>query len=131
MTIKQFIERKRDSKGRYVPTVKGGWKTKSGVYQKTYLAKNPWARNWTFSKARANRKGWEHTLTVSDFKVLWFRDNAKALDCPSIDRIDPSKGYIDGNCRFIERSLNSYLGNIGRSTIHVCPSCGWRNQKAK
>lgn len=105
--------RKRDKKGKYVQTVKGGWKTKQPDYQKTYLSKNPWAKNWTYSKRRAQVKGWEHTLKVSDFKSLWIRDKAHLLKSPSIDRIDAKKGYIQGNCRFIERSLNISLGNKG------------------
>ena len=121
--------RQRNSAGRFTKTVEGGWKTKQPEYQKEYLRTHPWARNWYFSKVRAKKKGWEHTLTIPEFKELWLRDKAHLLKVPSIDRIDPSKGYIQGNCRFLERSLNSSLGNLGRSTIHVCPNCGWRNNK--
>lgn len=39
---------------------------------------------------------------------------AYELKAPSIDRIDPAKGYIPNNCRFIERSLNSRLGRLGK-----------------
>lgn len=84
------------------------------LYMKTYLTKNPWAKNWTSSKIRSKRLGREHTLKVSDFKELWFRDKAYLLKSPSIDRLDNSKGYIHGNCRFIERSENSRLGNLGK-----------------
>lgn len=126
--MKEAIQRKRDTKGKYVQTTESGWKAKQPVYQKAYLLSHPWARNWTFSKGRAKRKGWEHTLTVDDFRVLWERDKAHLLKAPSIDRIDPTKGYIPGNCRFIERSLNSSLGNKG-TRIQVCPNCGWRHKK--
>lgn len=130
MIIKQFIERKRDAGGKFVQMIEGGWKPKQSEYQKAYLKKNPWARNWQFSKARAKRKGTEHTLTVEDFKALWERDAAHLLTKPSIDRIDPNKGYVPGNCRFIEASLNSRLGNLGSQKLKVCPNCGWHNQKA-
>lgn len=86
------------------------------VYRRTYLLKHPWARYWTNSKGRAGKKRWEHTLKVADFKRLWFRDNAFNLKSPSIDRIDPSKGYVENNCRFIERSENSRLGKLGKPT---------------
>lgn len=89
---------------------------KSTKWQRTYLKKNPWVRNHQFSKLRARRKGWEHTQTIADFKFLWLRDNADKMKCPSIDRIDPTKGYIDGNCRFIEDSENTSIGNKGRKT---------------
>lgn len=127
MTSKQFIERPRDIQGRYIQTTEEGWMKKGGIYQKKYLSTHPWARNWTFSKARAKRKGWLHTLTVDDFRNLWERDNASLLKTPSIDRIDPNKGYIEGNCRFIENSLNISLGNKGSKKIKVCPNCGWHN----
>lgn len=107
---------------------KGGWKKKQPIYQKKYLSEHPWARNWTFSKGRAKRKNWEHTLSVENFRKLWIRDKAHLLKAPSIDRINPRKGYIKGNCRFIERSLNSSLGNKGINKIKVCPNCGWRNE---
>lgn len=121
--------RPRDEKGQYLSTLPDGWKKKQPEYQKLYMTSHPWAKNWTYSKSRAKKNGLAHTLTIADFKILWERDAANLLKIPSIDRIDPTKGYIEGNCRFIERSLNSRLGNLGRSTIMVCPSCGWRNQK--
>lgn len=129
MTIKQFIEKPRDKKGKYIQTTPNGWKAESGVYQKEYMRTHPWARNWSFSKSRAHTRKMEHTLTVADFKALWERDDAHLLEHPSIDRIDPNKGYVEGNCRFIERSLNSRLGNLGSSKIKVCPNCGWHNTK--
>lgn len=97
-----------------VPWNKGN-KTPKDInrYRRTYLAKNPWVKNWTASIIRAKKKGWRHELSVSGFKELWFRDDAVKLKAPSIDRIDPSKGYIHGNCRFIERSENSRLGVKG------------------
>jgi hypothetical protein len=87
-------------------------------WQRAYFLKNPWARYWQNSKGRAKKKGWEHTLKVVDFKELWIRDKAHLLKSPSIDCIDSKKGYINGNCRFIERSLNISLGNIGKIPWH-------------
>lgn len=126
MTIQQFIERPRDTKGRYVQVIPGGWKPKQSEYQKEYLRTHPWARNWQFSRARAKRRGMPHTLTVADFKFLWERDRAFALEKPSIDRVDPTKGYVPGNCRFIEASLNSKLGNEGVRRFRECPNCGFK-----
>lgn len=120
--------RQRNDLGQYMPTIPGGWRTKQAIYQKEYLRTHPWAKNWTYAKGRAKKYKREFTLTVNDFKQLWERDNAHLLKSPSIDRIDPSKGYVQGNCRFIERSLNSSLGNKGLNKIKVCPNCGWHNE---
>lgn len=83
-------------------------------YRETYLLKNPWARNWTSSKINSRQKGLKHTLKIKDFRELWFRNKAYLLKEPSIDRIDPTKGYIKDNCRFIERSENCRLGRLGK-----------------
>jgi hypothetical protein len=47
-------------------------------------------------------------MTPEDFKFLWFRDKAYALDRPSIDRIDPKGHYTLDNCRYIELLENIY-----------------------
>lgn len=84
-----------------------------------YVLKNPWVKKYYSSKGRSGKRknGRIHTMKVKDFKELWFRDKAWLLKSPSIDRIDPSQGYIKENCRFIERSENSRLGNLGRKHI--------------
>ncbi len=82
-------------------------------YRRVYLSRHPWVRNWTASKIRAKRLGREHSLKSSDFKILWFRDKAYELKSPSIDRIDNKKGYVAGNCRFIELSENTRNGRLG------------------
>lgn len=82
-------------------------------YQVTYIKKNPWARAYYSSKGRAKKLGREHLMKVADFKELWFRDNAFEMKSPSIDRIDPSKGYVKSNCRYLERSENSKIGRLG------------------
>jgi transcriptional regulator with XRE-family HTH domain len=46
-------------------------------------------------------------MTPNDFKELWFRDKAYLMRQPSIDRIDSTKGYEKGNCRYIEFYENS------------------------
>lgn len=87
---------------------------KATIRSQRYLARHPWIRNYRFSRIRAKRKGWEHSLTIQDFKNLWEKHKAEDMDCPSIDRLDTKKGYVLGNCRFIERRLNSSLGNRGK-----------------
>jgi len=84
------------------------------LYMKKYRDKNPWARRYSTTQNNARRKGIEHKMTTADFKELWFRDKAYLMDKPSIDRIDPTKGYIKSNCRYLELSENSRIGNLGR-----------------
>lgn len=86
----------------------------SSKWQATYLKKNPWAKFYGYSKARAPRIGVEHKMSVADFKSLWERDNAIELSRPSIDRIDPKKGYLLENCRFIDRGLNTSIAHKGK-----------------
>ena len=131
--MKQAIQkaRKRDIKGKYIQTTENGWKAKQHEYRKEHLKTHPWTKFYMYSKGRAKKRDYEHTLCVADIKVLWFRDEAFKLKAPSIDRINPNKGYIQGNCRFIERSLNSSLGNKGLKKIKVCPNCGWHNYETK
>jgi hypothetical protein len=101
----------------FIPWNKGNKSVRDpNLYRRNYLARHPWARYWTNSKGRAGKKGLEHKLSVADFKELWLRNEAFKLKSPSIDRIDPTKGYIQGNCRFIERSENCRLGSLGKPT---------------
>lgn len=76
------------------------------LYQRRYKAKNPWAKHYFTTKGNSITNGYQHELRVEDFKELWFRDKAMELKRPSVDRIDPSKGYIKENCRFMELSEN-------------------------
>lgn len=83
-------------------------------YREKHKAKYPWMKHYHSSSTRAKRKGWVHTMSKEDFKELWERDNAHQLERPSIDRIDSTKGYEKENCRFIELTENSRLGNAGK-----------------
>lgn len=118
---------KRNDKGRFIQTTPNGWKAKGSEYQRKYYLNHPWAKHLCWSKGRAKKKGWKHTLNVNDFKKLWERCLAHNLKSPSIDRIDPKLGYIEGNCRFIERSFNISLGNRRRKNTEKQTEAGYRN----
>jgi hypothetical protein len=96
-------------------------------YEKTkeYFVKYPWLKSYYAARDRVFNNnpihyryhGIEFSMTKDDFRELWFRDKADEMDCPSIDRIDTSKGYIKTNCRFMEKRLN--IGRFLRELI-VC-----------
>lgn len=85
-------------------------------WQRTYLLKKPWMKHLTWARSRSKKLKRECTLTAAEAEELWEVCDADKLAHPSIDRVDPSKGYTFGNCRFIEKSENSRLGNLGRTT---------------
>ena len=83
-----------------------------------FRKRNPWYDSWQAAKQRCTNqnnpayyryggKGIAFDLSKADMIALWARDNAHALERPSIDRKDPSKGYCFDNCQIIELSANS------------------------
>jgi len=91
-----------------------------------YLKKHPWASHYSHAKQRCTNpnaygykyyggKGIKFLLTMKEVKTLYFRDNAKDMDRPSIDRVDPEGDYTFWNCRFLELSENARLSNFYRT----------------
>ena len=81
---------------------------------------------WTIARSRAaNRcntkttngyqryggRGIKCLISTPEVKELWIRDGADKMKRPSLDRIDHDGNYAFDNCRFIEMSLNTSLGN--------------------
>jgi hypothetical protein len=52
-------------------------------------------------------KGIKVNISYEEMSLLWDRDNASSMKCPSIDRKDVNANYDITNCQFIERSLNT------------------------
>lgn len=73
---------------------------------------NPWRRSYDGAKSRCApngayyKRGTKFSMSVEEFKYLWFRDKAALMKRPSIDRIDSNGDYILSNCRFIELEQN-------------------------
>ena len=71
------------------------------------------------SRGRAKKAGIEHTISLEDIKIPevcpYFKQKLDPWGdkdfCPSIDRIDNSKGYVPGNIEII-----SYLANKMKHT---------------
>ena len=79
-------------------------------------SKDPWEITFQYIQIRCSpsgeytKRGIKNRLTLKGIKRLWFRDKAWLLKQPSIDRIDNSKGYSFGNCRFMELIENNKKG---------------------
>lgn len=87
---------------------------------------DPRARLFLSSYVRASANNIEHTITLSDIELPKFckylnieldyreanvRKSRLPFDCPSIDRIDPTKGYIPGNIQVISNLANRMKNN--------------------
>lgn len=99
-------------------------KDKIKEQRKVYLENMKESHEWRMknclhqSKARARRKGIEHTLTLEEYKELYPIDNKCPVfdfelswghpisNSPSLDRIDSNKGYTKENCQIISNRAN-------------------------
>ena len=88
--------------------------------------KDPRQRLFVSSQHNARNRGVEHTISVEDIKlpkvckylgitIDYSRSSEKgrlrAADSPSIDRIDPSRGYVPGNIQIISFLANQMKSN--------------------
>lgn len=94
----------------------------SSVYNYAWRSKNPKAYILQNAKSRAKKKGFDFNLTVDDFEIPDFcpvlgiplelvwgegtKDNK-----PSLDRIDPNKGYTKDNVQVISWRANNLKSN--------------------
>lgn len=110
----------RAARKRYYAKNRDKWKT----YSKRYLA-DPTQRAktwWMAARSRAKKEGIEFTITLED--IYPFPDVCPVLgipmaqasgtiaNSPSIDRIDPTKGYTKDNIKVISYRANA-LKNDG------------------
>ena len=90
--------------------------------------KNPERTLWYGAKRRAKDFAIDFNLEVSDIvipekcpylkcvlKVL--RGKGSRWDAPSVDRIDPSKGYVKGNIEVISRKANIMKSNASKEEL--------------
>lgn len=72
---------------------------------------------WHRAKTRATSKGLDFDIQLSDIEipdacpVLGVPLKINTEYCPSIDRIDPNKGYVKGNVRIISNRANVLKNN--------------------
>lgn len=91
--------------------------------------RSPCAAKFANMKARAKREGRDWEMTEEDIEwplecpILSIPLNYSLgrggiyYDSPSIDRIDPSKGYVKGNTRIISSLANTMKSNADEETL--------------
>src|SRR3990167_10397037 len=69
-------------------------RVKTNRYEKNWIIRKPWYQSYHSAASRVKypshhyyKKHLEFTMTVNDFRYLWFRDKAYKMEKPSIDRI--------------------------------------------
>lgn len=104
-TMKGFLMRKyRNMESR----VTGVQKLKAHLYKNLYLL--------------PRKDFYEWSLSHDGFKILWevwIKSDYERKFCPSVDRIDSSKGYSLENMEWITHSENSRRGAINRNKLKI------------
>jgi hypothetical protein len=97
--------------------------------QREWRVKNHNHKMWSASKARAARRGVEFTIAPEDIVVpthcpifgvelrVGRGPNNSIACCPTLDRIDPSRGYVRGNVWVISHRANA-IKNDGTPEEH-------------
>lgn len=93
----------------------------SDIYNYTWRAAHPEKYLLQSAKSRAKKKGWEFNLTEEDLVIpavcpvlgmpITLRYGGDKDSSPSLDRIDPTKGYIKGNVQVISWRANNLKSN--------------------
>jgi hypothetical protein len=96
------------------------WRSKESAYLRGYMEKNPIKALVRAAKNRARKKGIPCTIKAEDLylpeycpvlgiklKSNWGTGPGGKADSYSLDRIDPTKGYIPGNVQIMSHRANS------------------------
>lgn len=79
-----------------------------------YVGKEVMSKNEWLSFIQASR------ISLEPMFELWKKNGFKRNESPSIDRIDSTKGYVIGNCRWLAQGQNSSLGGKSYSDKGTC-----------
>jgi hypothetical protein len=99
-------------------------------YSKRWREKSPDAAMLSAARGRAKKQGIECSITVEDILIpdvcpilgIPFgpntrRGNGAFSDSPSLDKIDPTKGYVPGNVQVVSRKANTMKSNATREEL--------------
>ena len=120
--LKQLAANAREYRKTYEKTPKGYLSRKyhamncrvNGIGSPEFIARH---KNYMGLPLLSRQAFYLWALENKDFKKLfddWKVSGFEAKLCPTVDRIDPKKGYVLSNMRWLTRSKNSSLGNLGR-----------------
>lgn len=97
----------------------------NAAYQRGYLrrraARHPEWAIWHRAKKRAARRGLAFDIPLESVFIPPFCPvlglplsvvDGRSLNSPSLDRIDPTKGYVQGNCRVVSDHVNRIKSNL-------------------
>lgn len=93
---------------------------RKGVAREHWKSETPVGKIYNRAKSRANKKGIEFNIELSDIVIPDVCPVLKLKEfTPSIDRIDPSKGYIKGNIRIISNRANMLKNNASVEELEL------------
>ena len=92
------------------------------TYIPTYRFKKPEKYMLAGARRRARSLGLEYNIDETDIIIpkicpildvpLFFSEKGSAINSPSLDRVDNTKGYIKGNVRVISWRANTLKANL-------------------
>lgn len=96
---------------------------------RTYYHRRPDVGMWSRSKKRAIKKGIDFDIEVSDIVipekcpilgiVLKVEEGSSGAASPSLDRVDPTKGYVKGNVWVISHKANTVKSDLTLQELHT------------
>lgn len=124
----EYAKKYRQTHKKEVSILHKNWRDKNSnliySYQVEYLRNNPWVQPLRNARQRCcnpktknyhryGGRGIKILITIKEIREIWFRDKARDMKCPTIDRINNDMDYSFSNCRFIEREENIRKSNKG------------------
>lgn len=104
-TIDGFLVRKYRN---MLSRVRGVQKLKAHLYKNLYILPKKDFYYWA-----------KHNQTFRDLFERWGKSSYDRKLCPSVDRLDSSKGYILENMEWVTHSENSRRGAINRNKLKI------------
>ena len=105
------------------------YKSKQKARNKLIRTKDPRYSLWHGARARAREKGLEFNIDLEDIVLpekcpileipICQNDGKAKFNSYSLDRIDPSKGYIKGNIGVISRMANTMKNDASKEELEI------------
>lgn len=103
------------------------------IKEAEYRERNPAMRLLQSTRNSSKLKELEHNIEISDLvlpeycpylgiKIDYTAGNGKTLQKPSVDRIDPTKGYIKGNVEVVSSLANTMKNKATKEQLQMFAS---------